>query len=91
MDATEKKMAAALAAVTAYLQQEEECLPRQMAAAAPCRPCEEICSAQPLAAAQAQPGGQTPPAQINLWGLSGRQSMMQLRNQMQLKGFHRIG
>ena len=29
-----------------------------------------------------------PPAAINLWGLSGRQAMMQMRNQMQMRGFH---
>lgn len=29
-----------------------------------------------------------PPAPISVWGLSGRQAMMQTRNLMQLKGFH---
>jgi len=28
------------------------------------------------------------PVAINLWGLSGRQAMMQMRNQMQMRGFH---
>jgi hypothetical protein len=27
---------------------------------------------------------------MNLWGQSGRQSMMQMRNLMQVKAFHRI-
>jgi hypothetical protein len=29
-----------------------------------------------------------PPAPVKLWGISGRQTMMQLRNMMQLKAFH---
>jgi hypothetical protein len=28
------------------------------------------------------------PAAINLWALSGRQAMMQMRSQMQMRGFH---
>ena len=44
------------------------------------------------AAAAAGRGGVQPPASapaaINLWGLSGRQAMMQMRNQMQMRGFH---
>jgi len=45
-----------------------------------------------LAQAAAGRGGVQPPAPapvaINLWGLSGRQAMMQMRNQMQMRGFH---
>jgi len=45
-----------------------------------------------LAQAAAGRGGVRPaaraPAAINLWGLSGRQAMMQMRNQMQMRGFH---
>ena len=45
-----------------------------------------------LAQAAAGRGGvQTaarPPVSINLWGLSGRQAMMQMRNQMQMRGFN---
>jgi hypothetical protein len=67
----EKKMAAALAAVTHYIRSEEEML---------------------LAQAAAGRGGVPPaarvPAAINLWGLSGRQAMMQMRSQMQMRGFH---
>ncbi|MGB5618346.1 MAG: hypothetical protein WBM78_15990 [Desulfobacterales bacterium] len=45
-----------------------------------------------VAQAAAGRGGVQPPARppvsINLWGLSGRQAMMQMRNQMQMRGFH---
>jgi hypothetical protein len=45
-----------------------------------------------VAQAMAVRGGVQPPAAapvaINLWGLSGRQAMMQMRNQMQMRGFH---
>ncbi|MGD8369590.1 MAG: hypothetical protein PVG78_18270 [Desulfobacterales bacterium] len=61
----ERKIAAIMAAVSLYIQSEEE------AALTPARPAPE------------------PPAPpINLWGTGGRQSMMQLRNLMQLKAFH---
>ena len=67
----DKKMAAALAAVTYYIESEEE---------------------MALAQAAAGRGGVQPAASaavaINLWGLSGRQAMMQMRNQMQMRGFH---
>ena len=38
--------------------------------------------AEPVAAVTAPPAG--------LWGISGRQTMMQMRNMMQLKVFHGI-
>jgi hypothetical protein len=45
-----------------------------------------------LAQAAAGRGGVQPAASaavsINQWGLSGRQAMMQMRNQMQMRGFH---
>ena len=45
-----------------------------------------------LAQAAAGRGGVQPaasaPVSINQWGLSGRQAMMQMRNQMQMRGFH---
>ena len=45
-----------------------------------------------LAQAAAGRGGVQPaarlPAAINLWALSGRQAMMQMRSQMQMRGFH---
>ena len=68
----EKKKAAALAAVTYYIESEEEMLLAQAAAGRG--------GVQPVAA--------RPSAAINLWGLSGRQAMMQMRNQMQMRGFH---
>jgi hypothetical protein len=30
------------------------------------------------------------PAPVKLWGISGRQTMMQMRNMMQLKAFHGV-
>jgi hypothetical protein len=68
MDANEKRLAAALAAVTAYIQTEEEALVMPP----PERP-------QPRRFDQG-----------NLWGLSGRQGMMQMRNLMQMKTFNRL-
>ena len=68
MDAKEKRLAAALAAVTAYIQTEEEAL----VLPPPERP-------QPRRFDQG-----------NLWGLSGRQGMMNMRNLMQMKTFNRL-
>jgi hypothetical protein len=66
-----KKMAAAIAAVMAYIQTEEEALVQ--------------------AAARETAGRPRPPTgPANLWGLSGRQAMMQMRNMMQMKAFHRL-
>ncbi len=65
MDASEKKLAAALAAVSAYIQTEEEAL----------------FLPPPQKPAPRQP------EQGNLWGLAGRQGMMQMRNMMQMKVF----
>ncbi len=67
----DKKMAAALAAVTYYINSEEEMVLEQAAAG----------RGGVLSAAR-------PAVAINLWGLSGRQAMMQMRNQMQMRGFH---
>ena len=68
MEANEKRLAAALAAVSAYIQTEEEALVMP----APKRP-------EPRRFEQG-----------NLWGMSGRQSMMQMRNLMQMKTFNRL-
>ena len=68
-----KKMAAAIAAVSAYIQSEEETLCLQATA-----PAEEDRKGPP---APTGPG--------NLWGLSGRQALMQMGTMMQLKAFHR--
>ncbi len=72
MEAKEKKMAAALAAVSAYLQQEEEVFSQKLADAMAPAP-------QALKWAMIS----------NMWGQSGRQSMMQMRNLMQMKALHR--
>jgi hypothetical protein len=65
-----KKMAAAIAAVTAYIQTEEEAL----------------CLQGAVSPADSAPA---PTGPANLWGLSGRQSLMQMGNMMQMKAFHR--
>ena len=68
MDANEKRLAAAVAAVMTYIQTEEEALVMPP----PERP-------QPRYFEQG-----------NLWALSGRQGMMQMRNLMQMKTFNRL-
>ena len=68
-----KKMAAVVAAVTAYIKSEEEALCMPSAAQG------EGASAKATA----------PAGPVNLWGLSGRQTLMQMGNMMQLKAFHR--
>ncbi len=72
MEANDKKLAAAVAAVAAYLQTEQEAL--YLAA-----------SGVDLAPKKAR----RPAGAANLWGLSGRQAMMQNRTLMQLKAFGR--
>ena len=66
MDENKKKIAAAISAVTRYIQQEEE-----------------IIYMQPFPAA-----AHAPLVKPRLWGLSGRQAQMQMRNLMQMKAFH---
>jgi hypothetical protein len=66
----EKKMAAALAAVSAYMQQEQEAYADALTAAVEPRASRAVGS--------------------NLWGQSGRQSMMAMRNLMQMKAFDRL-
>jgi len=66
-----KKRAAAIAAVTSYLKTEQEAVAIQ-AAAAP-------------AVAQAPAVPAAPP--LKIWGISGRQALMQMRNMMQMKTF----
>jgi hypothetical protein len=70
MDKMEKKMAAALAAVSAYMQQEQE--------------------AYADAITKAMEGPKAPAIELNLWGQSGRQSMMAMGNLMQMKAFDRF-
>lgn len=64
---TDKKIAAAIAAVTAYLKTEEEMIAMQAADTA------RAASAMPVS--------------VNMWGISGRQAIMQMRNMMQMKAF----
>ena len=66
MDENKKKIAAAISAVTRYIQQEEE-----------------IIYAQPVPAVALVPS-----VKLKLWGISGRQTQMQMRNLMQMKAFH---
>ena len=63
-----KKIAAVMAAVTSYLE-------------------EEALACQPVEAPLAQPEAAAPAAPVNLWGLNGRQTTMQIRNLMQLRSF----
>jgi hypothetical protein len=49
---------------------------------------EEMVLAQAAAGRSGVQPAARPPAAINLWGLSGRQAMMQMRSQMQMRGFH---
>ena len=62
----QKKMGAALAAVSAYLQDEEA-----------------------AASLQAKPENAGPHMQLNLWGQSGRQEMMNMRKLIQMRAFAR--
>jgi predicted RNA polymerase sigma factor len=71
MTQTEKKIAAALAAVSAFMQQEEEALHAAVAAAM-------------------APPKSGPAMDLNLWGQSGRQGMMQMRSLMQMRAFDRF-
>jgi hypothetical protein len=65
-----KKIAAAMAAVTAFIKTEE-------AAAYQLAPAEMISEEKPF----------TPAVQMNLWGVSGRQALMQTNTMMQLRMF----
>ena len=66
MDENNKKIAAAISAVTRYIQQEEE-----------------IIYTQPVSVA-----AYASSVKLKLWGMSGRQAQMQMRNLMQMKAFH---
>ena len=69
MAGMEKRMAAALAAVNAFIQQEEETVCAQLAATIAAPP---------------------PAAQLNIWGMSGRQEMMAMRRLIQMRAFDRF-
>jgi hypothetical protein len=73
MEANEKKLAAAMAAVMMAIKTEHE--------------------AMALASSGIPLSEETPskePAPVSVWGLSGRQSMMQMRSLMQMKAFNRL-
>ncbi len=67
-----KKIAAAVSAVMNYIQTEEEAICIQSMAA-------------PVVAPVPETYGATPP--VRLWGISGRQAQMQMRNMMQMRTF----
>lgn len=69
---SKKKIVAAIAAVTYYIQAEEEILCMQAAMAAP--ESDQRPSAAPTAA-------------VNVWGMAGRQAQMQMRSLMQARAF----
>jgi hypothetical protein len=70
-----KKATAATAAVLQYIKSEEEAIAMQFASH----------YGQPQMPAIFQPSA----PQVKPWGLSGRQTQMQMRNLMQLRTFHR--
>lgn len=70
----DKKKIAAASAVISYMKQEEEIA---------CAVAVQSRTATPLSQMP------IPAAPLKMWGLSGRQTQMQLRNMMQLKTFHR--
>jgi hypothetical protein len=67
-----KKIGAAVSAVMNYIQTEEEAICIQP-------------MADPVAATVSEIYGATPP--VRIWGISGRQTQMQMRNMMQMKTF----
>lgn len=71
----EKKIAAAISAVMAYIRTEEE-----------------LTTLQSMPSQQQMPSSAQRPAtdSVRLWGISGRQTQMQTRMQMQMRAFHRF-
>ena len=67
-----KKISAAISAVMNYIQTEEEAVCIQSMAAPAAEPVSEVYAAAP----------------VKLWGMSGRQAQMQMRNMMQMKTFN---
>ena len=67
-----KKISAAISAVMNYIQTEEEAICIQSLAAP---------------AVETVPDAYTAAAPVKLWGVSGRQAQMQMRNMMQMKTF----
>jgi hypothetical protein len=73
------------------MTEKEKQMAAALAAVAAYMQQEEESFHQQMDAAMAPPKPQAPSAILNLWGQSGRQSMMQMRNLMQVKAFHRLG
>ena len=69
-----KNIAAAIAAVMNYIRTEEEAICIQSLAAPSVEPAETAYAAAAL-------------APVKLWGMSGRQAQMQMRNMMQMRTF----
>lgn len=66
-----KKVSAAISAVMNYIKTEEEAIYIQSMAVPAVEPIPEAYAAAPM----------------KLWGMSGRQAQMQMRNMMQMKTF----
>jgi hypothetical protein len=71
-----KKKIAAIAAVTRYIQAEQEQAPTQVFASKPIE-------------SPALPISEAPQQAFNLWGGGGRAQQMQMRTLMQMKSFYR--
>ena len=67
-----KKKNAAIAAVMYYLNEEEAAMIQQQAA---------------MGEMPQVPAASLPQAAVNLWGMNGRQTQMQMRNLMQMRTF----
>lgn len=93
-----KKITAAISAVVNYIQEEEAAIYMQSVMAqaqAMATPAPEEIPVQPAPTPMQEPSTPrliplTMAAPASLWGASGRQSQMQLRNLMQLRAFNRI-
>ena len=67
----DKKKNAAIAAVMCYINEEEAALAQQMA----------------MGSVPQVPAAPLPAATVNVWGMNGRQTQMQMRNLMQMRTF----
>lgn len=86
-----KKITAAISAVINYIQDEDAAIYLQSAVASVPAMTAPAKSPVPVTQVPAMPALIPPsPAPTSLWGASGRQSQMQLRNLMQLRAFNRF-
>jgi hypothetical protein len=83
---TREKITAAISAVINYIQEEEAAIYMQSMMAQE----ELLVQPPPASATAAPPLGLPVSSPVSLWGASGRQSQMQLRNLMQLRAFNRL-